>query len=292
MTHTEIENQEIVERYVRSELDVQQRLAFQEHFFACDECFANVQMMEQFVAGVRHVAETGLLSTEDGKPLSFPNWVNWLKPSFAITALATVVLMAVVAWLVFVRLPSLRAEIARERTAREQIEQSKQREIDELTARLTHQPLPVGQDKQLPIPNENAQSKEETTKVSPPGKRASEGDTSEMLAQNSPIVVLQSTRGSQDTNELILSQNTSRFVCWIEVGPQIRFESFRVDVFNTSSVAVSSVDRMRKNTKNVVVVSLPTEKFPTGDYLVKLYGVAQNQTSLIAEYKLHVQNTY
>lgn len=287
MTHAEIENQEIVERYVRSELDVQQRFAFQEHFFACDECFANVQMMEQFIAGVRHVAETGLLSTEDRKPLLFPNWVNWLKPAFVISALATIVLTVVVAWLVFVRLPSMRAEIARERTAREQIEQSKQREIDELTARLAHQPLPVGQDKQ--VPNENAQSKEETTRVSPPGKRASEGDTSEMLAQNSPIVVLQSTRGSQDTNELKLSQNTSRFVCWIEVGPQIRFESFRIDVFNTSGVAVSSVDRLRRNSKNAVVASLPTEKFPTGDYLIKFYGVAQNQTSLIGEYKLHLQ---
>ena len=59
MNHHEIEQDEIVERYVRHRLAADERLAFQEHYFACDECFAQVQTTARFVAGVRQAARAG-----------------------------------------------------------------------------------------------------------------------------------------------------------------------------------------------------------------------------------------
>jgi hypothetical protein len=48
MTHDEVEQREIVELYVRKRLSPEDRGAFQEHFFACDSCFDQIQTMERF----------------------------------------------------------------------------------------------------------------------------------------------------------------------------------------------------------------------------------------------------
>lgn len=56
MTHQEIQANEIVEQYVRGKLTNAERRAFQEHFFECDECFQQVEVMASFVAGVREAS--------------------------------------------------------------------------------------------------------------------------------------------------------------------------------------------------------------------------------------------
>ena len=72
MTHQEIEHQDIIERYVRNDLSATDRGAFQEHFFACDECFEQVQTTERFIAGVNHAAATGVLQNAPAAaPLPF-----------------------------------------------------------------------------------------------------------------------------------------------------------------------------------------------------------------------------
>src|SRR6266571_422975 len=72
MTHQEIEHQDIIERYVRNDLSAADRGAFQEHFFACDECFEQVQLTERFIAGVNHAAATGVLQNAPAAaPLPF-----------------------------------------------------------------------------------------------------------------------------------------------------------------------------------------------------------------------------
>jgi len=62
MLHTQIINEEVIERYVRNRLTPEERLAFEEHFFACDECFAKVQETERFVAGVCDAVEQCILA--------------------------------------------------------------------------------------------------------------------------------------------------------------------------------------------------------------------------------------
>ena len=61
MTHGEIEEREIVEAYLQGKLSEDDRQTFEEHFFACEECFAELRTSGNFIAGVRHAAEAGLL---------------------------------------------------------------------------------------------------------------------------------------------------------------------------------------------------------------------------------------
>jgi hypothetical protein len=110
MLHAQIESEEVVERYVRNQLSPQDRQAFEEHFFACDECFEKLRAMDGFVAGVRDAAVRGLLDGEE--PIAVPvvagNWWRW---AFAAAAGTAVALGAIAAWMFFSTIPALNAEL-------------------------------------------------------------------------------------------------------------------------------------------------------------------------------------
>ena len=113
MTHEEIEQRDVVESYLRGRLPEGDRQAFEEHFFACDECFAQVRTAEKFASGVRHAAESGALpeAPEEGPG----GWTGWLRPAFAFSAAAVVVLSGLTGWLSLVQVPRLRRESALQR---------------------------------------------------------------------------------------------------------------------------------------------------------------------------------
>lgn len=84
-----------IERYVRNGLGPDERLQFEEHLLECSQCFEQVQVLEQFVAGVRHAARTGLLAPATNRRM------NWLARALA-AALAVVFVTAAV-WVVSLR---------------------------------------------------------------------------------------------------------------------------------------------------------------------------------------------
>lgn len=110
MMHSRIEDEEIVERYARDQLTPEERLEFEEHFFACDECFARLQDTERFIAGIREAAEHGTLSGD--LPGTEQASRGWFIPAFVATAALTLILAATTAWLSFGEIPGLRRQIA------------------------------------------------------------------------------------------------------------------------------------------------------------------------------------
>lgn len=111
MLHTHIEHDEVVERYVRNRLAPEDRQAFEEHYFTCDECFEKVQSMERFAAGVRDLAERGAL---EGGAESAAYWkaAPGLLWAFAGTSFAAVALAVVAAWGYLHQIPRLQRDLS------------------------------------------------------------------------------------------------------------------------------------------------------------------------------------
>jgi len=110
MLHSQIQHEEIVERYVRKQLAPEERQAFEEHYFACDKCFEKVQVMERFIAGVHDLARRTALddAAETGVSRSASGWLLW---AFAGTAVATIALAVVTGWAFLHRIPMLKREL-------------------------------------------------------------------------------------------------------------------------------------------------------------------------------------
>ena len=111
--HSQIDKEEVVERYVGRRLAADERQAFEEHFFGCDECFEKVQEAERFRAGIRDASARGLFGAES--PAAFDAGPGrWLRWAFAATACTSVTLAVLAGWMYFGQIPRLRDELNRE----------------------------------------------------------------------------------------------------------------------------------------------------------------------------------
>jgi len=112
MMHQQIEEQEIIERYVRDQLAPEEKRAFEEHFFSCEECFDKVQVTERFVAGIRDAAGRGMLAEDARGPIPLRSTHTWWVPAFGVSACAAVILAAITGWLYLVQVPRIRGQLS------------------------------------------------------------------------------------------------------------------------------------------------------------------------------------
>ena len=110
MTHKEIEEKEIIERYVLHQLTPDERLAFQEHYFGCDECFERAQIQTRFIASVREASRAGVLAADQRarfrSRLTLSLFNQRWAGAWAMPALAAILLVAVtmsVLWAISLR---------------------------------------------------------------------------------------------------------------------------------------------------------------------------------------------
>lgn len=112
MMHQDIADQEIIERYVRNQLSPEERRAFEEHFFGCEECFAKLQIMERFIAGLDDAGNRGLLdSSRPAEPSPARSWGSWMFPALAASSCAVIVLAIVAGWTLLSKVPKLQKQL-------------------------------------------------------------------------------------------------------------------------------------------------------------------------------------
>jgi hypothetical protein len=110
MDHDVVVRQKMTERYLLGELDPGVRDKFEEHFFDCPECAVDVR------AGTLFVEQSKVVLAEKSEPISLgipaaprrakPGWAAWLRPGFAVPAMA--LLLAVIGYQNLVTYPRLR----------------------------------------------------------------------------------------------------------------------------------------------------------------------------------------
>jgi anti-sigma factor RsiW len=112
IVHKEIEDQEIIERYVRNQLPPEDRRAFEEHFFGCEECFEKVQITERFIAGLGDANNRGLLGSAPSVAAAPARTrSSWMFPAFAASSCVAVALGIAVAWTFFFQIPRLHQQL-------------------------------------------------------------------------------------------------------------------------------------------------------------------------------------
>lgn len=294
MTHEEIRDGEVYERYALGRLAAADRRAFQEHYFECDECFARTQEAARFVAGVRHAARAGALSeTWSPAPAAPPGFFGaWLRPAFAAAACATLALTVALGWLLLARLPALREEAARERRSREEAEVAYRRQLsaaDEALAQERRQ-------------RESAEEGREAERSAREAERSAAAGRERLLAQNrtpaaagarstanTPLVILDAVRGAPGGGpQLALGGGATGATIWVEVAPDARFDSYRLQLFRAGRL-VETVRGARPNSYGAVAVTVPARLLLPGSYVVRLFGVKGGSAELVGEYELGVR---
>jgi hypothetical protein len=128
MDHDVVVREKMTEKYLLAELDPALRDQFEEHFFECLDCARDVRAGSDFVAHSKNILAAGsedAAETARGRANNAPDrhkdpakdrdrdagsgsalhWLAWLRPAFAVPALA--VLLAVIGYQNFVQLPRI-----------------------------------------------------------------------------------------------------------------------------------------------------------------------------------------
>lgn len=248
MTHEDVERQAVVERYVRGELRPDEAKAFEEHFFVCDACFANVQAAERLRA-VRDAAERGRVeAAADGGPAA-----AWLRPAFGGAVAATILLVTVVGWLAFVLVPELRRQLAAEREARAAAERTEARPPQDV-ARA-----------------EGGADRLAAARAEP----------------NVPVAILQSTRAAAQVT-LAVPPDAPHVVLWIEAPRGARGQTFRLTIGPAGGAVVETIDGLTPNTDNAIAAAVPAARLPPGAHVAQLYSTATGAPVLTGEYRLTI----
>jgi hypothetical protein len=111
MNHSEAVKELAAERYLLDELSPEARDAFEEHMFDCPECALDVRAGSMIVGEAKAQLPEICLGSPAANKTIMPRernkqWFSWLRPEFAVPALAT--LLAVVSYQNLVTLPALR----------------------------------------------------------------------------------------------------------------------------------------------------------------------------------------
>src|ERR1051325_10999216 len=197
MTHQEVIDHEIVEAYVLGKLPLEERRAFQEHFFECDECFQQAQDASQRIARLRYAGHAGALRFEETtKARPSRSVFNWWRPVF-ISAVA-VVLLALVAVSIW--------------SSRNRVQTRADERQAQTGAGTPSMPSPTQGQQPVPETPEISQTHEQPPAVKPTPRPAAN-----LIAQaNNPRVLLESTRSANEPeNQIAVPPNAKSILLMI-----------------------------------------------------------------------------
>ena len=113
MDHEMVSAQKMTERYLLDELDPAARGEFEEHYFACTECAADVQAAALLIERIRDGAisdpDVQVAPVPPVRPIP-PAWLAWLRPAFIVPVMAT--LLAVVGYQNLVTYPRMTRQLS------------------------------------------------------------------------------------------------------------------------------------------------------------------------------------
>jgi hypothetical protein len=115
MEHNEAIRLMAAEKYLMSELAPELRDSFEEHFFSCQDCAADVRAGAAFLEHSKKLLAVRPAAQVMPAPVpAKPRWMGWLRPALALPILA--LLMGVILYQNLVTYPSLKGTVAELRT--------------------------------------------------------------------------------------------------------------------------------------------------------------------------------
>lgn len=289
MTHEQLQDREIVEQYVRHKLSPADRQAFQEHYFNCDDCFEQVQLMARFVAGVREASARGVLAEDRREhsnlvsPAFYPSWFrSWAIPALAASFLLASVLLGV--WALSMRRENQRLaqQAGEQRRADEQLRklEAKVRELE--AGSTTSQAEKESLKQEIDRLKEQVATAERSreTRVAQVRPR----DVNVPAINIYPLGDAQRAPGAGEVNRLNLPSRAVKFVLLLS-DFQHGSAPYRVEMSDSSGRVVARRAGLRPDRNGELRVTLDRSRLSQDKYTVKLFG----QGKVIAEYLVAIE---
>ncbi len=112
MNHQEAVKNQAVERYLLNEMSGEELDRFEEHFFGCPECAADLEAGTVFLANARAVFEEERAGRAAESRAPWSTWLSGMRPALTFAGLAALLLVGF-GYQAMVVIPGLKKELAR-----------------------------------------------------------------------------------------------------------------------------------------------------------------------------------
>src|SRR5437588_743880 len=111
MDHVEAVKLNSVERYVLGELTAKERDTFEEHYFECTDCAAEVKAAAAFIDNVRESMRSGSwpAAVVGRQSEARKGWLGWLQPAYPLAVIAGLVL--VIGYQALITIPRMKHDL-------------------------------------------------------------------------------------------------------------------------------------------------------------------------------------
>jgi Putative zinc-finger len=93
MDHNEALQSQACERYLLGELPPAQRDAYEEHYFSCPECAAQLGCAAKFLGASKEIFAASPIPRSSSETVGGTSWFAWFRPAYAFAGLAGLLLL-------------------------------------------------------------------------------------------------------------------------------------------------------------------------------------------------------
>jgi anti-sigma factor RsiW len=259
MDHQTIEEDQIVDRYVRGKLPPEEAALFEEHYLSCQECLDRLELADSMERGFKRAAGQDAARLAATRQLAVVAWLARLGRSRQMAALAMAIFVAAV-------LPGLYAL----RQVRE-----RDRELAATRSALEHE-----RERSATSGSQTAANAAETERLRQELSREKEAraQADQQLAAarqpqaNVPILFLDAERGAgEPTHRLRLPRTPGWIVLSLTLEPPLQ-PSYRAVLRDAQGKEIWSGEGLQVNEMDSVSLSLPSTLLAPGDYTLTVAG--------------------
>lgn len=272
MNHPDIDEHQVIDRYVMGTLPPEEAERFEEHYLSCPQCLDQLALAESMQRGFKRAAGQDVAALAVTRQLALFAWLSRLGRSRQAAVLAMALLVVVVAVLpgslALRRLGDVDRELAETHRA---LEQEKKRaaagsrtdgEVEKLQSELDASRRALVQERQARAQEEQARA-----------------EAVEQLAQaqvpqeNVPILSLDAVRGASEepTHRLRRPPGLGRAVLTLQVDPPFA-PSYQATLRDANGRELWRGKGLQPNENDELSLSLPGSLLAPGDYTLTVQG--------------------
>lgn len=278
MDHDQIDQFDLIDRYLMGKLPSEESVSFEEHFVDCPQCVARLQTTKSFLQDLRLVAAKQTSQPNHHQPaIAFWHFPQTSFRKFLAVAVGCLLIAAAVgAVFVLNYMRHLRAEVNQAKSLSEQWERRYEDERQSaIAADRAHQETESQRIEQLraleaKLNDEKAQRE----------KMAAEFDQRMRPEGNLPIFVLNSVRGGEpnadeSVNRVSLQRSAAMFAFSISLEGETRFKNYRITIFDDHHRLIWKSGGLTLNRYDALSIILKTDLFRPGHYSLIVEGVKE-----------------
>jgi hypothetical protein len=260
MDHQHVEANGLIDLYRRGALPPEEEARFEEHFFGCPECTAQLEAARGFQTGLKAMAAEDAARTAVQAGL-----LAWLLQRGRLARICAALAVLLAAALPALWLLGENRELRRARAAQdERIGKERQAAADRLA-------------------ESERRRREERRELE---DRLAAARKPELPAPATPrplvpaVFLLTAVRGEPDEAATIdLGKTSGTFSLAVDPGASASYETYRITITDARGRRAFRQEGLRPNALEVLMITFPASSFPPGTYRLALEGLRPDGTS-------------